>query len=577
MFVRDASWFCQRSTGVGGILLGALLTVCAGRVQAQVALDQFKPAPLASDGFALSRPEVLQKGGWGALALLDYANDPLVYEFDSDKDDESVVKHHLVVHLGVAVAIGGRFTVFVMVPINAVMKGEQNLTVAAPRADGPGLGDASIGGRVLVVGEASDAFALSAEFIGRLPTAEWADSGQAYAGDKIGSYEPALVAEGRAGRFDMRVRLGGRFRQEETVGNLKLGQELLYGVGARLRLATGFYAHAELYGGTLMSDFFAREQSPLELLLGAKARASDWFMGAAAGPGLVPGYGSPDVRIIGTVGYMPLEEEPKDTDGDGLLDPNDGCPLEPEDRDRFEDGDGCPDPDNDHDGVLDAQDQCVLDPEDKDNFEDENGCPDPDNDQDGLLDAADQCPLEAEDKDNFEDENGCPEPDNDKDGVFDGADACPLVPGVPETKGCPKPTIQIENGKLMILERVEFAVNKDVILESSEHILLEVKKTLEENADFKRVRIEGHTDDVGKDNKNLELSMRRARSVARWMLERGLAAQRFEAYGCGENRPLTSNDSEENRQTNRRVEFHIVDPAPPEARSTEGCKLIPIE
>jgi outer membrane protein OmpA-like peptidoglycan-associated protein len=561
------------------VLLCALVMIAAtGRVHAQVALDQFKPAPLASDGFALSRPEVLRRGAWGALALLDYANDPLVYEFESGKPDESVVKHHLVLHIGFAVAIGDRFTAFLTLPINTVMKGDENLTVNVPEADGPGLGDASIGGRVLIVGKARDAFALSGEFIGRIPTAELADSKQVYAGDKIGSYEPALVAEGRAGRFDMRVRVGGRFRKATTVGNLELGQELLYGVGARVRLATGFYAHAELYGGTVVTEFFEREQSPLELLLGAKAQTSDWFFGAAAGPGLSHGYGSPDVRIIGTIGYAPLHKEPVDSDGDGLLDPNDRCPQDPEDRDQFEDSDGCPDPDNDRDGVPDTQDQCVMEPEDKDDFEDQDGCPDPDNDRDAILDSVDQCPLEPEDKDAFEDENGCPDPDNDGDGVLDAADACPLEPGVAEEKGCAKkPTIQIENGKLMILERVEFAVNKDVILDTSERILLDVKATLDENPSFKRVRVEGHTDDVGKDARNLDLSMRRARSVARWMIEHGVAVERFEAYGCGENRPLVGNESDENRQTNRRVEFHIVDPPPPESRSTEGCKPMKID
>ncbi|MCZ7538032.1 MAG: hypothetical protein M5T61_20295 [Acidimicrobiia bacterium] len=47
-----------------------------------------------------------------------------------------------------------------------------------------------------------------------------------------------------------------------------------------------------------------------------------------------------------------------DNDGDGILDRDDGCPMEPEDKDGYQDEDGCPDVDNDGDGIADASDQC---------------------------------------------------------------------------------------------------------------------------------------------------------------------------------------------------------------------------
>ena len=81
----------------------------------------------------------------------------------------------------------------------------------------------------------------------------------------------------------------------------------------------------------------------------------------------------------------------------------------PEDRDGFQDKDGCPDPDNDKDGIPDKDDQCPNDPEDKDGFEDEDGCPDPDNDKDGIPDVKDKCPNEPETYNGFEDEDGCPD------------------------------------------------------------------------------------------------------------------------------------------------------------------------
>src|SRR5581483_9169557 len=74
----------------------------------------------------------------------------------------------------------------------------------------------------------------------------------------------------------------------------------------------------------------------------------------------------------------------KDSDGDGIPDDVDKCPNAPEDKDGFEDSDGCPDPDNDHDGIPDTIDKCPNEPEDVDGFQDQDGCPDPDNDGDGI-------------------------------------------------------------------------------------------------------------------------------------------------------------------------------------------------
>src|SRR5215204_4473836 len=98
-----------------------------------------------------------------------------------------------------------------------------------------------------------------------------------------------------------------------------------------------------------------------------------------------------------------------DRDGDGIPDSVDGCPDEAEDKDGFQDSDGCPERDNDNDGVPDAADKCPNEPEDKDGFDDDDGCPDQDNDGDGIADAADKCPNDAETVNGFDDEDGCPD------------------------------------------------------------------------------------------------------------------------------------------------------------------------
>jgi hypothetical protein len=64
-----------------------------------------------------------------------------------------------------------------------------------------------------------------------------------------------------------------------------------------------------------------------------------------------------------------------DEDGDGIPSSDDGCPTDPEDRDGFQDDDGCPDPDNDLDGVRDVDDLCPNNEEDRDGVQDDDGCP----------------------------------------------------------------------------------------------------------------------------------------------------------------------------------------------------------
>ena len=79
-----------------------------------------------------------------------------------------------------------------------------------------------------------------------------------------------------------------------------------------------------------------------------------------------------------------------------------------------------------------------------------------------------------------------------------------------------------------------------------------------EGQDAVRIRIIGHTDDVGKDDYNQRLSEGRARSVKQEMVRRGIDPKRIETTGRGENDPIVPNDSEDHRQMNRRVEIEIL-------------------
>ncbi|MEW5850543.1 MAG: OmpA family protein [Myxococcota bacterium] len=269
-----------------------------------------------------------------------------------------------------------------------------------------------------------------------------------------------------------------------------------------------------------------------------------------------------------------------DTDGDGVIDINDRCVREPEDQDTFDDTDGCPDPDNDQDGMADDSDLCPMEAETQNDVQDEDGCPDDelapmvpalpplapvmDSDGDGANDEEDRCPNRAEDKDGFEDGDGCPELDNDRDGVLDPDDRCALEAEVINSNldedGCPdagKSKVVLKKDQIVILEKVYFETGKDVIQRRSFKLLLQVALTLKANPELK-VRVEGHTDDVGSDEHNRDLSQRRAEAVRRFLVDAGVEGERLEAVGYGETRPVADNKNEKGREVNRRVEFIVL-------------------
>jgi outer membrane protein OmpA-like peptidoglycan-associated protein len=258
-----------------------------------------------------------------------------------------------------------------------------------------------------------------------------------------------------------------------------------------------------------------------------------------------------------------VEPKPQDKDGDGILDDDDQCPLDPEDFEGFEDEDGCPDLDNDEDGIQDPADACQFVAEDVDGFQDQDGCPDFDNDGDGLADINDQCKNKPEDYDGFQDEDGCADPDNDDDQIADLLDECPSEKEVynnhEDDDGCPdkEPLAKIEGDVIKLNQKVYFKYDKSDILPRSYPLLNEVATILDENAEI-TIRIEGHTDSRGSDSYNKKLSDRRAASVRQYLMGRGIDGSRMQSVGFGEERPIEDNATDAGRAANRRVELHIT-------------------
>ncbi|HTA91590.1 MAG TPA: OmpA family protein [Polyangiaceae bacterium] len=264
-----------------------------------------------------------------------------------------------------------------------------------------------------------------------------------------------------------------------------------------------------------------------------------------------------------------VEAAPGDRDGDGILDPVDKCPDNPENYNGFQDQDGCPDdPDTDGDGIPDSVDQCVLDPEDKDGYLDTDGCPEADNDLDGIPDVSDKCPNEPEDMDGYEDQDGCPDPDNDKDTVPDVKDQCPNEPGstTQEPLGCPvkNALVVVTDCEVKITQQIHFEFNKDKIRPESFPVLDAVVDVLAKIPKI-TLEVQGHTDNKGAPAYNKDLSNRRAHSVMKYLIAHGVTIERLTAVGYGMERPIVDNSNEQNRALNRRVQFVRSE------ASKEGC------
>ena len=243
--------------------------------------------------------------------------------------------------------------------------------------------------------------------------------------------------------------------------------------------------------------------------------------------------------------------ESVDSDGDGYIDEEDACPYDPENYNGYEDEDGCPEYDRDGDGFFDNQDACPDVPGVA-----PDGCPPKDSDGDGFLDGQDACPNEP-----GVPPDGCPIRDSDKDGILDPQDQCVYEPetynGFEDEDGCPDtiPEAAIEfNG---VIQGIFFDFNKATIKSKSKPVLDRAVEVLSEFPSL-RVEVSGHTDNKGSAEYNQKLSQKRADAVKEYLVGKGVAAERLETRGAGEDEPIDSNKTARGRAKNRRIEFKIL-------------------
>ncbi len=476
--------------------------------------DPSRPAALADGAFAVETAAPQERGTAHAELLLDYARGLLSIR-SGDTRLGYVLRDRLALHAIGSYALGP-VELGADLPV-ALFQGSDcsfpsascgvpaGSPLAAPVA-ATALGDLRLVGKVPLLRGAPLDVAAALEV--RFPTGD----GQAFTSDGWAG-QPQVLAGRRLGPVRLDASLGYLFRGSGQFLQLVAHDALTYGLAASLplprvgRLAT-WRAIADLAGqwprGLGLHD--DRYRAPLSLRGGVRARVwRDLAVDVGAGTGLAwfgdAGYGRESFRVFAGLRWERLE------------------PPRPEpERDRDRDGDGVPD----------SRDRCP--------------------DQPG--------PAELD---------GCP--DRDGDGIPDVEDRCPDQPGPAKYDGCPpppeQPATQIESSHLSLKDEILFDTGRDTLRPESERVVAEIAAALQAHPELARIRVEGHTDNVGSRGYNVDLSRRRARTIVRVLVQHGVAPGRLVAEGYGFDHPVATNTTALGRAKNRRVDFTILEQAEP--------------
>lgn len=544
--------------------------------------QRFRPATGPADFLNVYGTPVPEHLDWDIGFYFDIADHPLNISSGGDvasSVDDQTIDYQDTLSLMGNIGIKDRFEIGWLVPITVLQASDELqpilLNDPAFRTDdlkSTAINDMRFTGKFRILDLFEDKVGLAAVvgLYAPLATNNALTSDDAFSADVLLAADKFLI---KGFGLRMGVNVGYRYRAgayREFRENI-INDEVLWGVAASIPLMFDrLDMLAEVDGaigiakrGRALRDGEVNAEGKLAVRYKVFNR---WALTAGLGYGFSEGVGTPDVRAIVGLGgqWVTGGEWGYDFDGDGIYGKRDKCPRQSEDYDGHEDFDGCPDLDNDGDGIEDDDDKCDNTPEGVEVGED--GCPDDDLDGDGIPNKYDKCPEDPEDVDRFEDGDGCPDIDNDKDGIIDTLDSCPNEPenmnDFLDEDGCPddpNEKVVISKDKLIITEPVYFATNKDTILKKSYDIINEVARVLVENPQIKLVRVEGHTDDRGRDEYNQELSQRRANSVRKYLINKGVDKDRLEAVGYGESQPIAENETKEGRDKNRRVEFTIVE------------------
>ena len=482
----------NRISSASALGIIAVLVFLSGNALSQdIDTERFKSA-VTPGGFvnAEGTPVRPVDDPWEFGASLNYQKNSLISVDDNGDLRDQFVAGRLGFNLIASMTVAEPFAIGVDMPVYVFQSGD-----AGPSA--AGLGDLRIVPKFRLL-DNRDLIGLALLLELRAPT---------HTGDFAGGARNVVVIPKVAidHRFRGGMRIGGNLgvaiREDSSFANVTASEELTYAaaIGYRFGGMTGkTEIGGELNGAVGLTETDV-EEAPLESFLYVRHNPNyEWEFQGGPGFGTIAGYGIPTFRVFAGVRYTPTSH---DSDHDGISDADDQCPNVPEDIDRIEDLDGCPEED-------------------------------PDSDRDGVADWEDDCPDAKETVNGVDDDDGCPDTGD--------------------------PRVVYEHGEFVVLDHVEFETGSANLKSESHSLLDQVTLLVKQNPDVK-IQVEGHTDSQGDADMNQRLSQQRAESVRRYMIDKGVSGDRLEAKGFGESKPLESGDSYEAMAANRRVGFVVID------------------
>ncbi len=467
------------------VLVLALATAATAHAQvANLDIERFRPSPDRYGFLGIPGTRTPGEWGWNVALWTGYSFDPLSVQRVDDGTRVPIVQHRVSTDFIGQLGLFDRVALVLDVPVVPWQDADGTPLGSSTQLSTVAIRDPYVSARVRILGDGStndhgpnEGGGLAVQVGGTLPFG----LEHTFAGEGAPQLEGAVIGDFHFLSFGIGAIVGYRHRfAEPRLLGVTFANELYFGgaIQSPLFFVANTSAIFEVRVDTALDDQpFLGASTATEGDLGVRWADGDLMMTWLVGTGFTSGVGTPTVRGMYALSWAPRTH---DIDGDQITDEHEraDCVRLPEDRDGFEDDDGCPDPDHDgdlvpdeddrcpneaadfgrdedddgcndpvrdadHDGIEDGEDSCPREAEDRDGHDDDDGCADPDDDGDEVPDASDQCRDQAEDRDGFQDDDGCPDPDDDGDGVSDAEDACPRVPedrdGHDDADGCLDP------------------------------------------------------------------------------------------------------------------------------------------
>ena len=492
-------------------------------------LQRFRPAPGPADYLTVFGTGISPHMEWNAGSFFNYSDDPLQLGA-LNTPERRTVTHQSQLDVVGAIGLWDMVEVGLVIPWT-ILQGSDELAPILPpemgsRSDLPrtALNDWRVTGKYRFLDFEHSPVALALMAGVSLPIG----NSNAFGGDGGFGAETAVVAEyilletiRTAANLGFRYRPGQRILRQNVIGN-----EMTWGLAAHAPFLTdNLDVLAELAGALGVErkperfSGIAPGEVPVELKGALRYRFfEDWAVTGGMGAGLTDGVGTPDWRFfIGVNGQWV-------TGGWWHVDysqPGFRAEMDPCD-DRLTDQTG-------RRLRFNPPDCPELDPEPVISHEDRVA----------ILERAAPPALRRRPP-------APPPVADDDDGDGGGA--------------------SLRQGMIFITEQVNFGLGSADIMEDSYSVLNDVVRLLRRHDDIRLIRIEGHTDSVGRASNNLRLSRQRAESVRQYLIDGGIEPHRVEAIGYGQSQPIADNSTQEGRAENRRVEFNILEMGSGESR-----------